>query len=161
MAARKGLRKQGQKSLRIGARTQFAIELCALIEKKSETDVIETSVEEHARTITKAAGLSIGALFHAHEGARKLNLYLVRELALADHDEERRGFVLEHEAFFYREVKGELVPNVPNVETLWPKIDEYREAGKKRYWASGEAMAKALKERGIEPPVWPPKGRSK
>lgn len=157
MTARRGQKKSGQKSLRIGARTQFAIEVIALIEKKSETAVIETAVEAHCRAVAKGAGISLGELFHADEGVRKLNLFLLKGFPLDDVDEARRSFVLEHRAFFFRENKGELAPNVPSVETLWGRVDEYRAAGIKRYWASGEMMAKALKERGIEPPAWPPK----
>ena len=162
MTARKGQKKSGQKSLRISARTQFGIEVCALIEKKSETAVIETAVEAHCRTVAKGAGINLSELFHSHEGVRKLNLYLLKSFPLDDDDEGRRGFVFEHRMFFFRKGEGgAAVVNVPNVETLWSRVDEYRAAGVKNYWASGEAMAKALRERGIAPPEWPPKERGK
>lgn len=163
MTARKGQKKSGQKSLRISARTQFGIEVCALIEKKSETAVIETAVEAHCRTVAKGAGVNLAELFHSNEGVRKLNLFLLKGFPLDDDDEGRRGFVFEHRAFFFRKSDSSsvVVVNVPNVETLWPHIDEYRAAGVKRYWAAGEAMAKALKERGIAAPDWPPKERTK
>lgn len=161
MTARKGTKKSGQKSLRISARIQFAIEVCSLIEKKSETALIESAVDAHCRAVAKAADIKLGDLFHAHEGVRKLNLYLLKDFPLDDADEARRGFVREHRAFFYRDMKGDLQPNVPSIETLWPKIDEYRALGAKRYWASGEAMAKALRERELDAPTWPPKEKNK
>ena len=161
MTARRGQKKSGQKSLRISARTKFAIEVCALVEKKSETALIESAVEGYCRTVAKAAGIKLGELFHAHEGVRMLNLYLIQDFPLDDDNEARRGFVREHRAFFYREVKGDVQPNVPNIETLWPRIDEYRALGTKRYWASGEAMVKALEARELDAPTWPPKEKGK
>jgi hypothetical protein len=162
MSKREGRGKTRHKTLRISAFTAFVVEVCASLEEKSETGVIESAIEEHAAAVSKRHGLKLRDLFHIHPGVAKLNLYLLREFPFADDDEERRNFVMEHRPFFYREEKGALSPHVPFVETLWHKktgIDAFTALGGKSHWDAGRAMADALRKRGLEPPAWPPKGK--
>ena len=160
MAKRVGTKKDGQKTLRMPTRTVFALEVCALVEKKSETAVNETAIEKHARRTLRRERLSMAELWHSNECVRWVNVYLVKGFPLDDDHAPRRDFVLQHRAFFTRVGQGgELEPDEVKCETLAAKlteIDAYRALGAKDYWASGIAMAKVLRARNVTPPVWPP-----
>ena len=71
MTARAGKRKTGQKSLRISAESQFAIEVAAALEEQSETAFIETACKEKASAVLSSRGLRLRSLFHAHPGVRR------------------------------------------------------------------------------------------
>lgn len=166
-------KKQGQKSLRITAELQFAVEFWAAFDRKSDTSFIEDAIEKQADAKGAKHKIDWRAVYHPIEGVRKLRMFVldprkhngdeIRPFALDDEDDARRAFVMMHAPFFYAQRDGQLVPLERNAEVLWPRIDDFLaiSTGKDASaWDAGRAMAKALTDREVKPPKWPPPGEA-
>lgn len=164
MARRENEAKSGQKTLRITATTQFAVEVGAQLEKINETELNAIAIEKYVTRLFRAkVKIPFDDINHANIGVRWCRIYGLKNFPLDDKHKERQAFVLEHRAFFFRRSeRGIAEVHVPNVETICGddglrRIDKLIAASRKNYWAAGEQMADELRARGLSAPVWPPK----
>lgn len=148
-------------SLRIHARTKWAIEFWTPLQEQTDTAFVQSAIEHYATHLERQNPQAWRAMFHTHAGVRALRLYALDGYPLNDEQARQREFVMEHRPFFYgADAKGLLQVLPPNVETLWDderELSHWQALGVKDYFESGRAMAKALEARGLEAPEWPPK----
>jgi hypothetical protein len=150
-------------SLRLDPKTKFIMEFVARINGQTLTMVVERAVQSSFDNLTIGATFGSGSytwrsFWDPNEGFRTLKLFACKDYPLSDDEEDFRQFVKTHWEFFYTSPAAD-TPRRAFIETLWPKIEEYRriwyEQRETDYWAAGRAMAADLSAAKLAAPSWP------
>lgn len=145
-------------SLRISARTRFALEFASQLLGQSFSTFIERSVMRAAGTDALLNGKSWETYWDDSEAVRWLKVYLEPKYPLEHDEARRRAVVLAHREFFY-DANGE--PNLLRAEVLWPQLEHYAELWQKTKGEHplmvGEKLVERVKKAGLKSPAWPPK----
>jgi hypothetical protein len=153
-------------SLRLDARTRFAIEFISRVNGQSITTVVERAIMDAAsRTVLQTPegqALHWTDFWDTSEGVRMVNLISEPSYPATQHEDELRDFIWAHRAFFFLDGREQRqVPSRHYIEVLWPHIEYYafvwHEKKFAEHWAAGVEMVKALRAAGLSPPEWPPR----
>ncbi len=123
------------------------------LEGQTETGFIESGCNMRAAQIEKKRGIDFDDVYHSNDGVMWLRTFLIKAYPLTKLQEQIRDFVFQHMAFFYSEHGEELIVRTLSAEVLWPQMDRFMKLSKTDYAKASEAMAEALRARGIEPPT--------
>lgn len=148
------------KTIRTKNSTDFGIDFWAQFESMSANAFIDVACAHYCDHLAKKHGIPWREIWHIDESVRVLNKLKLDPAIypLSDEEQAQRFFVLRHREFFYDddEKRNTFEVNTARALSLFPRLAEFQ-AAKGDHWAPGRAMVKALKERGLPAPEWPPK----
>jgi hypothetical protein len=161
-------------SLRLDPKIRFALEFVSRVRGQSITTVVERAINETANQVVLGPPRSSfyeeyvsreecptwHKFWDPSEGVRTLKLLSNSYYPSTSEEDELRAFTYAHIPFFYGE-DGQTFD--PYIAVLWPRINEFlsiwRATQSSDFWATGRAMAEALRKAKVSAPDWPPNSK--
>lgn len=162
MLTRKSPGSSDSLTIRLDAKTRFALAFVARLRGQTITSVVERAILHAADGATfqdrRGRTRSWQDFWSASVGEREILMADEPSLYPTAEQGRRLAFVKSHPEFFLRPVEA---PRLDYLEVLWPRIQEFLDVWDRTkasdYLAAGNAMAEALAEAGLSPPPWPPR----
>lgn len=149
-------------TIRMDPKTRFMLEFVSRLKGQTITTVVERAISaaaDSAFTGNYNNGITWRNFWSVNEGERALMLAGESDLHPTWEEERRLDFTKRFWPFFYKDRNGKQF-QTPNLEVLWPRIDEIIEHHENHITtnanASPEYMSKMLEEAQLPIPQWPP-----